>query len=108
MIQIQFELSSYLISVYHYFAALYEILKILLFNTLGMRHFRILITLLCLTLCNSNFAQINEIIETLEIDTLMNNGSKDNRINFAFANMTHAEVAPYASKEELRNDIEDI
>ncbi len=50
--------------------------------------------------------EITEIIETLEIDTLLNNGSKDNRINLAWGNIAPDESTnPYPSRNDLVNDV---
>ena len=46
--------------------------------------------------------------QSLEIDTLLNSGIKDNRINYAIANVDHATSNAYGSKSELVADIEEL
>ena len=46
--------------------------------------------------------------QDLEIDTLLNNGIKDNRINFAFANVNHATANAYTEKSDFISDLADI
>lgn len=49
-----------------------------------------------------------DIIATLEIDTLLNHGPKDNRINLAFANIDHESARKYTQKEDLLADVNEI
>ena len=60
----------------------------------------------CVTLLLILFSSLSS--QTVEIDTLLNSGIKDNRINFAFANVDHATSNAYDSKSELVSDIEEL
>ena len=46
--------------------------------------------------------------QNIEVDTLLKSGIKDNRINFAFANVDHATATSYESKEEFISDLQDL
>lgn len=69
-----------------------------------------LVLLFCMFLIHTSFSQsVAEIVETLEIDTLLNNGSKDNRINFAFSNVTRdSGDEVYQAKAALIQDINEL
>lgn len=52
---------------------------------------------------------IEDIISTIEIDTLLNNGPKDNRINYAFGNIRPKENEnPYPSQDDLVKVVGDL
>ncbi|MFT4535653.1 MAG: hypothetical protein ACJA1A_001223 [Saprospiraceae bacterium] len=60
----------------------------------------------CIALLLILFSSLSS--QTVEIDTLLNSGIKDNRINFAFANVDHATSNAYGSKSELVSDVEKL
>lgn len=63
----------------------------------------------CLITVEKSSAQsIPEIVSTLEIDTLLDYGPKDNRINLAFANIDHATARKYTQKADLLSDVQEI
>lgn len=77
-----------------------------------MKTMRIIISSL-LILCSISISigqNIESIIPTLEIETLLNSGPKDNRINFAFANIKNASSPNilYDSKNDLIVSVENI
>jgi hypothetical protein len=60
-----------------------------------------------LTFSVSFSQEIDAIVQSLEIDTILNNGPKKNRVNIAFANITSASSSDvlYNSKAELTDAI---
>jgi len=55
---------------------------------------------------NSQGQTIKEITATVDVDTLLNNGPKDNRISIAIANLTNKEgTSTYNTKEDLNAGI---
>lgn len=46
--------------------------------------------------------------QSVTIDTIVNSGPKDNRINFAFANVDHATANSYQSRDVFLSDLTDI
>lgn len=75
---------------------------------MSKRYYCILLTLLTFSVSLSQ--EIDAIVATLEIDTPLNNGPKDNRVNIAFANITNASSSEllYNSKTELADAISEI
>lgn len=65
-----------------------------------------MLSLCFINLCLLTGQTPEEYIATLEIDTLINSGIKDNRINMAFANCDHASANIYTSRENFVNDLE--
>ena len=46
--------------------------------------------------------------QDVEIDTLLNSGIKDNRINFAFGNVDHATANAYETKSDFISDLQEL
>ena len=57
---------------------------------------------------NAEAQSISELVASLEIDTLLDYGPKDNRINLAFANIDHASANKYTDKQDLLDDVQEI
>lgn len=76
-------------------------------QTMKIKYF--LTILITLIYSFGSFSQtVDEIVATLDVDTLMNNGPKNNRVNIAFANLTNTEgTYTYDTKEALNNGIDE-
>jgi len=58
--------------------------------------------------CLIGILSISISAQVVEIDTLLDSGIKDNRINFAFGNVDHATANAYESKSEFISDLQGL
>ena len=69
----------------------------------------LLVVLISISSTNSSAQTASEYIETLEIDTLLNNGPKDNRINIIWGNIKANESDnPYPNQESFNESLAGI